>query len=111
VGREAYIAREAKRDAAVVRFRVPEKGQPMPQPLDPAVDDRGRIVGRVTSCSIDSEGYLLGQAYVRDAYQRAGTMLDVLVTPRREPKPRQDLQIGDRVSLPVKIEVLRRFPR
>ncbi|MGC9521464.1 MAG: glycine cleavage system aminomethyltransferase GcvT [Anaerolineae bacterium] len=111
VGREAFIELEAKRDATVVRFKVPEKGQPRPEQLDPVVDDRGRIVGRVTSCSIDSEGYLLGQAYVREGYTSTGTTLSVLVTPRREPKPRRELQMGDRVTLPVSIEVLSRFPR
>jgi hypothetical protein len=33
------------------------------------------------------------------------------VTPRREPKPREALEMGDRVPLPVKIEVLSRFPK
>ena len=111
VGREAYLALEAKRDAGVVRFRVPEKGQPMPQPLDPVVDDRGRVVGRVTSCSVDTEGYLLGQAYLREAYVKQGTVLDVLVAPRREPKPLQALEMGDRVALPTRIEVISRFPK
>ncbi len=111
VGREAYIASETKRSAVVVRFRVPEKGQPMPQQLDPVVDDRGRVVGKVTSCSIDTEGYLLGQAYVRDDYTKVGTVLQTLVTPRREPKAREALKMGDRVPLPVTIEVVSRFPR
>ena len=111
VGREAYVARDAERNGGVVRFRVPEKGQPMPQQLDPIVDDRGRVIGKVTSCSIDTEGYLLGQAYVRDDYKRSGTALDVLVTPRRAPKPHNALKLGDRVALPVRIEVLTRFPK
>lgn len=111
VGREAFIERDLKRDATVVRFRVPEKGQPMPQPMDPVIDDRGRVVGHVTSCAIDTEGYLLGQAYVREDYKSTGTTLEVMVTPRRKPKPREALKMGDRVSLPVTIEVLSRFPR
>ena len=111
VGRAAYIERNAKRSAIIVRFRVPEKGQPMPQQLDPVVDGRGRVVGRVTSCAIDTDGYLLGQAFVRDQFRRSGTKLSVLVTPRRAPKEHGDLKMGDRVGLPVAIEVLRRFPR
>jgi len=111
VGREAFAAHEAQRDAGVVRFRVPDKGQPMPQQLDPVVDDKARVVGKVTSCSVDTEGYLLGQAFVREDYQKSGTRLVVLVTPRREPKPREALNIGDRVPLPVAIEVLTRFPK
>ena len=111
VGREAYIERLKRKKGQVVRFRVPEKGQPMPQQLDPVVDDRGRVVGWVTSCSVDTEGYLLGQAYVREAYRKAGTSLAVLVTPRRAPKPREKLKLGDRVPMPTPIEVLTRFPR
>ena len=111
VGREAFAEREADRDAEVVRFRVTEKGQPRPQALDPVVDDRGKVVGQVTSCAIDSEGYLLGQAYVRTSVKKRGTVLSAMVSPRRKPKPREELGMGDRVTLPVEIEVLRRFPR
>jgi glycine hydroxymethyltransferase len=111
VGREAFLERDAKRKSTVVRFQVPEKGQPMPQQMDPVVGDRGRVVGHVTSCSIDTGGYLLGQAYVREDYKTSGTRLAVMVTPRREPKPRSELEMGDRVTLPVEIEVLSRFPK
>ncbi len=110
-GREAYIAREAKRKAEVVRFQVPEKGQPMPQQLDRIVDERGKVVGYVTSCAIDTEGLLLGQAYVDQRYTATNTELAVLVTPRRKPKPQDALQMGDRTQLPVRIVVLTRFPR
>ncbi|NBD35271.1 MAG: hypothetical protein GVY30_04650, partial [Chloroflexi bacterium] len=111
VGREAFIAREAKRKAEVVRFGVSEKGLPMPQPKDPVVDERGKVIGRVTSCALDTEGTLVGQAYVKEKYQTQGTPLWVLVTPRREPKSRAELEMGDRTQLPVQVEVLRRFPR
>ena len=110
VGREAFITRDAKRDAGIIRFRVTEKGQPMPQQLDPLIDERGKVVGQVTSCALDTEGYLLGQALVRETHTKAGTKLSVLVTPRREPKPQRELKPGDRVSLPVPVEVLKRFP-
>jgi glycine hydroxymethyltransferase len=111
VGREAYIERELKRDAIVVRFRVPEKGQPMPQLLDPVVDSRGRVVGRVTSCSLDTEGFLLGQAFVRESVKKVGTSLSVLATPHRAPKPQSELKLGDRVGLPIAIEIVSRFPK
>ena len=111
IGREAFIERESQRDAVILRFRVKEKGQPMPQQLDPVVDNRGKIVGKVTSCAIDTEGYLLGQAYVKSSHTKVGTSLSVLVTPRRTPKPQEKLNIGDRVTLPVAVEVLSRFPK
>lgn len=111
VGREAYIAREAQRKAGVLRFQVPEKGQPMPQQLDRIVDARGKVVGYVTSCAMDTEGLLLGQAYVSLDYHKEGTQLAVLVTPRRAPKPNQELKLGERTQLPVPIVVLSRFPK
>ncbi len=111
VGRGAFIARENQRDAQVIRFRVPEKGHPKPEQLDHVVDERGRVVGYVTSCAIDREGYLLGQAYVQRKYRFKDTQLSVLVTPRRTPKPKAELEVGDRVQLPVPIVVLYRFPK
>ncbi len=111
VGREAYITREAKRKAGVLRFQVPEKGQPTPQQLDRLVDERGKVVGYVTSCAMDTEGLLLGQAYVNLDYHKEGTQLAVLVTPRRAPKPNSELKLGERTQLPVPIVVLSRFPK
>ncbi len=111
VGREPYIKRELKRKAVVTRFRVMEKGQPKPEPTDKVVDKRGKVVGYVTSCAIDSEGYLLGQAYLQKKVAAEGTELFVLVTPRRKPKPQDKLKMGDRTTLPVPIVVLSKFPK
>jgi len=111
VGREAYIQRESQRQGEVIRFRVPEKGQPVPQQLDRLVDDKGKVVGQVTSCVLDAEGALLGQAYVSAEYHKAGTVLYVLVTQRRAPTPLDQLKMGQRAQLPVRVEVLTRFPK
>ena len=48
----------------VARFRFTEKGVRMAHPGDPVLDPKGRVVGMVTSCAIDSEGFLTGQAYL-----------------------------------------------
>ena len=63
IGREAYIEREKKRKGVLVRFRFNEKGVRMAHLGDPVVDKRGRVVGNVTSCAVDEEGFLTGQAY------------------------------------------------
>jgi len=83
----------------------------MPQQLDRVIDERGKVVGYVTSCAIDTEGLLLGQAYVSLDYHKEGTKLAVLVTPRRAPKPNNELKLGERAQLPVPIVVLSRFPK
>ncbi len=111
IGREAYLTREAKRKAEVVRFQVPEKGQPKPEQLDRLVDEKGKVVGYVTSCALDAEGFLLGQAYVDLRNTQEGTQLFALVTPRRAPKPQNELKLGDRAQLPVPVVVLSRFPK
>ncbi|MBN1876295.1 MAG: glycine cleavage system aminomethyltransferase GcvT [Anaerolineae bacterium] len=111
VGREAFIVREAESKASIIRFRVFEKGQPKPEQLDRLVDKRGKVVGYVTSCALDTEGYLLGQAYVDNRSQKVGTELAVLVTPRRAVKPQDQLKIGQRTQLPVPVIVLSRFPK
>jgi len=66
--REAYAAREAGRKGVVARFRFTEKGVRMAHNGDPVLDKRGRVIGWVTSCAADSEGYLTGQAYVELKY-------------------------------------------
>ena len=83
----------------------------MPQQLDRIVDERGKVVGYVTSCAMDTEGHLLGQAYVNLDLHKEGTQLAVLVTPRRAPKPNDQLKLGERTQLPVPIVVLSRFPK
>jgi glycine hydroxymethyltransferase len=111
VGREPFIAREAKRKAEVTRFRIPEKGLPKPEQLDRLVDAKGKVVGQVLSCAVDIDGFLLGQAYLDKEYHAEGTQLFALVTPRRAPKALDQLKAGDKVQLPVPVVVLSRFPK
>ncbi len=58
IGREALIASEEKRKGVVVRFRFAEKGVRMAHNGDPVLDKRGKVIGWVTSCAVDAEGYL-----------------------------------------------------
>src|SRR5581483_7161324 len=73
IGKKAYIAREQRRDAVVTRFRMDNRGVRPPQNGDPIVDRRGRVIGIVTSCSIDSEGFQTGQAYLKEEFAVEGT--------------------------------------
>lgn len=113
VGKSAFIAHEAERDAEITRFRLVNKGSRPPHPGDPIVDARGRVVGLVTSCSIDSEGYQLGQALLKDDARAEGTTLAVFCSAARtrQDKPLSALGLGDRAPVPEPAVVLSRFPK
>jgi len=113
VGKRAFMAHERERDAVVTRFRMDSKGVRAPHPGDPLVDARGRVVGTVTSCSIDEEGYSLGQAYIRLSHAVEGTPLWVYAGADhiKPGKPFGELGIGDKTTVPSPATVLSRFPK
>ena len=113
VGKAAYIAHEQAREAEVTRFRMAQKGARPPHQGDPIIDGRGRVVGVVTSCSIDSEGYQLGQAYLKRDFLAEGTPISIYAGSARAkaaPNP-ANLSLGDRVPLPEAATVISRFPK
>jgi glycine hydroxymethyltransferase len=111
IGRKAYLEQEAKRDHVVVRFRFNDKGVRMAHTGDPVVDTRGRVVGVVTSCAVDSESYLLGQALVDEKLAEKGTPIAVFQSASKKAgKPPAELDMGDRAPIPTPATVLSRFP-
>jgi glycine hydroxymethyltransferase len=111
IGRSAFLEQEASRDGEVVRFRFEEKGVRMAHQGDPVVDRRGRVIGTVTSCAVDTQGFLLGQAYLQRRYTAEGTPIAVYQGASREPgKPPARLRLGDRATVPTPAVVLSRFP-
>lgn len=112
IGRDAYLAREAKRQGVVVRFRFNEKGVRMAHHGDPVIDRKGKTIGVVTSCAIDSEGYLTGQAYVDLKSSEEGTPVFIYQgAPKTIGKAPGDLSIGDRITLPSMALIISRFPK
>lgn len=112
IGREAFLARERARKSIVVRFRFNEKGIRMAHNGDPVMDKRGRVIGWVTSCAVDSEGLLTGQAYVDLKNTEVGTPIFIYQSaPQNTGKAPAELMVGDRKTLPTKAEVIRRFPK
>ena len=115
VGKHAYIAREQKRDAVITRFRLDNKGVKPPQNGDPVVDRRGRVIGVVTSCSIDSEGFQTGQAHLKTDFTEEGTPIFIFsgashAKDSKPAKPLSDLKVGDKAIVPDAATVLSRFP-
>jgi glycine hydroxymethyltransferase len=96
----------------LVRFRFDEKGVRMAHLGDPVVDWRGRMVGHVSSCAVDMDGYLTGQAYVETRVAEKGTIIYIYQgAPKDTSKVLGALQIGERVILPSPAHILRRFPK
>ena len=112
VGREAFLEKEKGRKGALVRFCFDEKGVRMAHLGDPVVDWRGRVIGHVTSCAVDKDGYLTGQAYVEAKASEKGTIIYIYQgAPKDSSKILGQLQVGERVILPSPAHILRRFPK
>lgn len=113
IGKAAYLEHEAQRDKVCTRFRLDRKGVRPPQQGDPIMDLRGRVIGTVTSCSIDSEGYQLGQVLVKSDYANEGTSVLVYsnVARSKAGKPPQDLGVGDKTTVPEIATIVSRFPK
>jgi glycine hydroxymethyltransferase len=111
IGRSAFIAQEAERTGEVVRFRFDSKGVRMAHYGDPVVDRRGRVIGVVTSCTVDRDGYLLGQAHLKREFTTEGMPIAIFQSaPKKIAKAPADLSVGDRVAIPTPARVLSRFP-
>jgi len=85
----------------------------VPKQGDAVTDSRGRIIGQVTSCAQDTEGFLVGLAAVDRRYTEVGTELGIFPRPSRGmwDKRYEELEIGDRVTMHLEAEVIGRFMR
>ncbi len=112
IGREAFLQREQSRKGVVARFRFTEKGVRMAHQGDPVLDRRGRVVGWVTSCAVDGEGFLTGQAFVELKCAEEGTLLYIFQgAPESAGKAPAELRLGDRTTLATPATVISRFPK
>lgn len=110
IGRSAFLEQEARRDTDVVRFRFNEKNVRMAHYGDPVVDGNGRVVGKVTSCAVDQEGFLLGQALIKSELARHGTPIAIFQGGAPADGGGEQVGIGARLTVPTAATVLRRFP-
>ena len=112
IGRNAFIEGEEGREESVVRFRMNEKGVRRPELGDPILDKRGKVIGTVTSCAIDRDGYLLGQGTVPRSMTVPGTTLAIyqLGGGARNLRVPDGIARGSRLPIPDQATVLTRFP-
>ncbi len=112
IGRSAFIKKEAERKSVVARFRFNDKAVRMAHNGDPVLDTKGKVIGVVTSCAIDKEGFLTGQAFIDLKNSVEGTPIAIYQgAPAQGGKAPAELQPGDRVTLPTPAVIVSRFPR
>jgi glycine hydroxymethyltransferase len=110
IGRSAFLAQEAERDSEVARFRFDSKRVRVPHYGDPVVDRQGQMIGSVTSCAMDSEGYLLGQAFLQKEFLSEGTPIAVYQGTAKEAQTLPvDLSAVGKKTEPTPATVLSRF--
>lgn len=110
IGREAYLQSEKARKGVVVRFRFDQQHVKMAHHGDPVLDERGKVIGTVTSCAIDKEEYLTGQAFVENKYAAEGSK--ILIYQNKEALDDvhfAELKSGNRIALPASATVVSRF--
>lgn len=112
IGRDAFLEREKKRSTVVVRFRFTEKGVRMAHHGDPVLDRKGKVIGVVTSCAVDSDGLLTGQAHIDRKYAAEETPILIYQgNPTGKDKAISELNPGDKITLPAQALVVSRFPK
>jgi glycine hydroxymethyltransferase len=112
IGRRAFLDKLEKQTSTVVRFRFTEKGVRMAHSGDPVIDKKGKVIGVVTSCAIDSDGYLTGQAYLEDKAAEEGSIIQIYQgSPASVGKNPNELSKGDRVKLPAAAEIVSRYAK
>ncbi len=112
VGRTPFLRGLATMERSVVRFRMDERAVRRAELGDPVLDRRGKVVGTVTSCAIDADGYLLGQAVVPLDLAEPGMPLAIyqLGGGQRNLKVPDQVGLGARLPRPDTATVLSRFP-
>ncbi|HEY9077380.1 MAG TPA: glycine cleavage system aminomethyltransferase GcvT [Anaerolineaceae bacterium] len=112
IGRTAYIEREKNRKGEVIRFTFCEKGVRMAHNGDPVLDKKGKVIGFVTSCAIDSAGMLTGLAFLDLNSCEEGTPIWIYQgAPKTAGVAPADLKPGSKVILPSAAVVVSRFPK
>jgi len=112
IGREAYIANEKKRVGVVSRFTFTEKGVRMAHNGDPVLDKRGKVIGWVTSCAVDAQGYLTGQAYLPLKFAEKDTPIFIYQSAPKKASPiPAEMKAGDKATLPNAALVVSRFAK
>ena len=106
------IKRESDRSSVVARFRFDQQRVRMAHLGDPVLNDRGKVIGVVTSCAIDSEEFLTGQAFIDNRFALEGTEIYIYQGAHDVDDLKiNQLSLGDRATLPSKAKIVSRFAK
>lgn len=112
IGRRAFIHQEKTRKMEVARFQFEEKNVRLAHLGDLVLNTKGKIIGAVTSCAIDKEGYLTGQAYIQRSSNTVGNNVYIYQSANKVGTVSlEDLKPGDKVQLPSKATIISRFAK
>ena len=112
IGREAFIANEKQRKGKVIRFTFVDKVVRMAHNGDPVMDKRGKVIGWVTSCAVDGQGFLTGQAYLPMKYTKKDTPIYIYQSAPKKASPiPAEMEVGNKATLPSMAVVVSRFAK
>jgi glycine hydroxymethyltransferase len=95
----------------VIRFRFEEKHTRIAHLGDLVFNDKGKNIGFVTSCAIDKEGFLTGQACIENKYAVIDSPIFIFQkTSSQKSIDFSKLKEGDKITLPSKAMIINRFP-
>ena len=103
IGRSAFLQQEQERTRKVIRFRFSDQRVRMAHYGDLVVDENGEQIGVVTSCAIDSDRFLTGQAHISLDKIKRGTPIAIFQGTASDH--------SKAMGTGTPAEVLRRFPR
>jgi len=112
-GREALLLRDKDRTHQIFRARVKDPGSRPLRIGDTVVDPKGRFCGRVTSAAYAGADQIL-LIYGDRSILKRDLPIAIFPLPRNQAKlpaepPKDALEVGDTVLLPVPAEVIARF--
>jgi glycine hydroxymethyltransferase len=112
IGRQAFINLEKERTRKVIRFQFENKRTRIAHYGDLVFNNRGKHIGYVTSCAIDTDEYLTGQALVDIKFSgRDETIFIYQNSKSIDPIDINQLADGGKISLPSEAIILTRFPK
>jgi glycine hydroxymethyltransferase len=112
IGRDSFIEREKKRGGVVIRFRFNNHHVRMAHLGDEVLDENNNRIGTVTSCAINTEGFLTGQAFIDFKYGKENQTIFIYQQVKKQADMKNNnLKQGERSSSSDTAIVISRFPK